>query len=183
MENQSSKEDLREKLKDTEASIEGHYQALKDEVGSVGEKVGRIVRKRPVAGAFLAVGVGLLVGAIFGKRRNHTPSEPRMNGLAGSYLDEVAASAESAIERGQEPREAVRDAVGRYYPVLALMKPDGAEPRSRGLIGRLFSGMTSMVLQALLYSASGMIASFLGAKAAEEDEKEEEPFVPRPPRL
>lgn len=169
MASQSSKEELREKLKDREEAIEGHYQALKEEVTSASDVVSNLVKKRPVAGAVLALGAGLLVGAILGKRRNngHRGRSALADGVADVYLDRIAASAVAAMEKGREPHEAVRQAVGNHLPVVAAPEAREDDASSRSLLGSLLGAGARILLQSALYSAYGFLTDRLNGDPPE----------------
>ncbi len=153
-----TKEAVEKELQLKENQIEQRISALQEEVASVAPTIRDALFNHPlvsVGGALLA---GLVVGLIFGKRRN-AASGVSHRALVDHYADAVVEEARHRVVNGQDVDEAVYAALKDRVPLIVYEIPETED--KQGLI----SSVVSLVLHQVVPIGIKMGLNYLASDA------------------
>lgn len=148
-------DELRERLKYRERSIERHISGLKQELTTFsdvnlgGRPITDYIREDPLRALGLAAGVGLVAGLIGGLIAREGPEDPSDRDLwMGAYLDDLVDEAGVRVTEGEDANTALGRALRRRAPVI-VVEPEPIKEK------------TGATLNVLLNTALGFGAKFV----------------------
>lgn len=130
------KEAVERKLQMKMQHIEGHLDALQDEVTTLGPAVGKAIFEHPLVSVGGMLVAGLAVGLLLGGRRRSPAVAERRRALVERYIDALVAETRYRVARGQDADAAVRDALEDHTPLIVYETPEDERPRRRQNVPR-----------------------------------------------
>lgn len=155
MEKTSSREAVAFRLKQKEAEISKHLEALQDEMTSTGSDVKHYLKKNPWVGVAGSVVAGVAIGLLAGKKSKKIRQQEIVDTYIERLIDVAGQRDGSEREVGALLREALREIAPTASPSQPINK-------SGGLSGKLIS----IVVEMGLGFAKKSLMNFLEEKAA-----------------
>jgi hypothetical protein len=133
------KEAVERRLQMKTRHIEGHLEALQEEVTTIGPSIGKALFEHPLVSVGGALVAGLAVGLIFGgsNRRSKDPASLKgaHQALVERYLDALIREARYLVAKGAEPGEAMRTALKDRVPLIVYESDQSERP---GILAQTF---------------------------------------------
>lgn len=173
-EKKRSRKALEDELNEASDHIERHLTALQEEFSTLGPSLGKALLRHPlvsVGGALLA---GLVVGLIFGKKKQ--PPDPfggrtAHRALVEQYVDAIVEEARHQIKRGAETGEAVRAALKERVPVIVLEAED--TPAQSGVLRQAGQILFRSVLGFGMTMGVNYLSNFIAGNSVAESPRHE----------
>lgn len=148
-------DELRARIEDKREDIISRVEALQDEVTGLYDSVVETVRRKPMVILGGTILVGIAIGFFVSSRRNkgHGKLGRAHAGLVSAYADAVAEHVETAVSKGHNTADAVRDALRGRAPVVVIQGSEGEEPTGGFLRQSIKLAMTS----ALGYASRALV--------------------------
>ena len=133
MEKTSNKEHVAARLKEKEVEINRHVEALQQEVLNTGADIKSYVAENPWIKVAGAVGAGLFIGWLFGKKSKKTQHRE----LVDDYINRLAQLARQSGADEHEVGLLLRDALRETMPPVIVSPPS----QKAGGIGKMLMGL------------------------------------------
>lgn len=140
------KEAVERRLQMKTQHIEGHLEALQDEVATIGPSIGKAIFEHPLVSVGGALVAGLVVGLIFGgSKRSKDPASLKdaHRALVERYLDILIRETRYRVAQGAEPGEAVRAALKDRVPLIVYESDQEKRP---GVLSQTFDMIVKTAL-------------------------------------
>jgi hypothetical protein len=173
-----TRDEVEAQLQRTEASINRHVSALEDEVDTLGPSIKGAIFDSPLVSVGGALVAGLAVGLLFGGSRKSKTSARQLavQALVNQYIDLIVAEAQEAVDRGDDPEAAVREALDGRVPMVVVNHESGTKRRT--FWAMLWATVTRVgVGEAVSYMVGRLQPPPPGSPAAPPDTDEPTPSV------
>lgn len=162
---EEKKEAVERRLQMKLQHIEGHLEALQDEVTTIGPSIGKALFDHPLVSVGGMLVAGLAVGLLFGGRRRPTALTARRRELVERYIEALAAETRYRVARGDDADEAVRGALKEQAPLIVYETPEDERPRRRQSVPRqavdiLFKTLLGMTVKVGIDAVTGRFGGF-----------------------
>lgn len=140
MRKEYTRDELEAELRSTSTIIEQRLGALEHELSTAPDEAQDAftdaVLRNPLVIVGGALAAGLLVGLVFGGRRDKKRLGVTHKRLVNEYVDALVEDVRYAVTKGADPDAAVRDAVQDRVPLIIY--DEGGQSDSRGFIRTFF---------------------------------------------
>jgi hypothetical protein len=168
------KEAVERRLQMKNKHIEGHLEALQEEVTTIAPSIGKAIFEHPLVSVGGALVAGLAVGLIFGGRKRAKP-DLTLKGthrvLVERYLDALIKETRYRVAKGAEAGEAVHAALADRVPLIVY---EGDSEKRPGVLSQSFDMIVKTALGFGVKLALDYITSIIDIPELLEDEEEAE---------